>query len=172
MTTKKQQYLHMKTQEIKKVRRVVVVFIILLALSGITAFPLITEVDFMITHLYWFPSFFHEWIKTVYNSVHQTPSIVLYGTDWLAFAHIVIALFFVGVYQDPVRNKFSINVGIMACIAVIPLAFICGPIRHIPFFHQLIDCCFGLLGLIPLFYIRRKIKLLEQVPADLADVTG
>lgn len=152
----------MKNQiEIKKIRRVVVVFIILLALSGITAFPLVTEIDFMITHLNLFPGYFHEWIRTVHESVHQTPSIVLYGTDWLAFAHIIIGLFFVGVYQNPVRNKFIVEVGIVACIAVLPLAFICGPIRHIPFYHQIIDCCFGLLGLIPLFYVRNKIKFLE-----------
>ena len=152
----------MKTTEIKNIRRVVVIFIILLALSGITAFPLVTEVDWMIAHINSFPSFFHEWIYKVYDSVHQTPSIVLYGTDWLAFAHIIIALFCVGVYQDPSRNKFTIQVGIMACLAVIPLAFICGPIRDIPFYHQVIDCCFGVLGLIPLFYIKNKIKQLEK----------
>ncbi|MES2514681.1 MAG: hypothetical protein V4580_11080 [Bacteroidota bacterium] len=152
----------MKTNDISKIRRVVIVFIILLTLSGITAFPLITEVDFLITHINLFPPFFHAWIRTIYESVHQTPSIVLYGTDWLAFAHIIIGLFFVGVYQNPVRNKFTVNVGIIACIAVFPLAFICGPIRHIPFYHQIIDCGFGLLGLIPLFYIKFKINVLEK----------
>ena len=152
----------MKTIEIKKIRRVVLVFIVLLVLSGVTAFPLVTEVNWMITHLNYFPTYFHSWIYTVYDSVINTPSIVLYGTDWLAFAHIIIALFFIGVYQDPVRNKFTIQVGIMACLAVIPLAFICGPVRHIPFYHQIIDCCFGVLGLIPLFYIKRKIKQLED----------
>ncbi|MCD6017865.1 MAG: hypothetical protein K0S53_986 [Bacteroidetes bacterium] len=157
----------MKTRTIKNIRRVVMVFMILLVLSGVTAFPLVTEVDFMITHMHWFPAFFHSWIRTVYESVHQTPSIVLYGTDWLAFAHLIIALFFVGVYLDPVRNKFIILVGIVSCLAVFPLALICGPIRHIPFYHQVIDCCFGLLGLVPLFYIRNKIKLIEKMcPAD------
>lgn len=151
----------MKTIEIKKIRRVVIVFIILLAASGITAFPLNAEVDYMMTHIQSFPVFFHDWIKKVYDAIHQTPSIVLYGTDWLAFAHIIIAMFFIGVYIDPVRNKFTITVGIIACISVFPLAFICGPIRHIPFYHQIIDCCFGLFGLIPLLYIRKKIKLLE-----------
>ena len=159
----------MKT-EIKKIRQIVLVFIVLLMLSGVTAFPLVTEVDWMIYHIDYFPSFFHVWIYKVYNAVHATPSIVLYGTDWLAFAHIVIALFFIGVYIDPIRNKFSVNVGIAACLAVFPLAFICGPIRGIPFYHQLIDCCFGLLGLIPLFYIKNKIKRLENnFPANFAD---
>jgi hypothetical protein len=27
-----------------------------------------------------------------------------YGTDWLAFAHIVIAVFFIGPFVDPVQN--------------------------------------------------------------------
>lgn len=152
----------MKNIEIKIIRRLVLVFIILLVLSGLTAFPLVSEADFILAHINSFPVFFHDWIKTVHYSVHQTPSIVLYGTDWLAFAHIVIGAFFVGVYQNPIRNKFIIDVGLVACIAVFPLAFIFGPIRGIPFYHQIIDCCFGLLGMIPLFYIKYKIKLLEK----------
>lgn len=153
----------MKTQnQIKSIRRIVIIFIVLLALSGITAFPLVTEVKWMTENISSFPTFFHSWIYAVADAVNQTPSIVLYGTDWLAFAHIIIALFFIGVYIDPVRNKFSITVGMLACIAVFPLAFICGPIRGIPFYHQLIDCSFGLFGLIPLFIIKQKIKSIEN----------
>ena len=87
----------MKT-EIKKIRQVVLVFIVLLVLSGVTAFPLVTEVNWMVANIQSFPTFFHVWIYKVYDAVHATPSIVLYGTDWLAFAHIIISLFFVGVY--------------------------------------------------------------------------
>lgn len=152
----------MKNQSLKKIRILIAVFIILLALSGITAFPLVTEVNWMVEHLNYFPTFFHEWIISVAQSVNATPSIVLCGTDWLAFGHLVIALFFVGVYIDPVKNKFSINVGIIACLGVLPIAFICGPIRGIPFYHQLIDCAFGALGLIPLLYIKRLIKEIEK----------
>ena len=157
----------MKTQHhiphhIQQIRRVVLVFIIFLIISGVTAFPLVTEVNWMMQHLTLFPIYFHSWIKAVYGAVISTPSIVLYGTDWLAFAHIIISLFFIGVYINPIKNKFIIDVGIIACLGVFPLAFICGPIRHIPFYHQLIDCCFGLLGLLPLLYIKAKIKLLEN----------
>ena len=152
----------MKTTDLKTIRRVVVVFMTLLILSGITAFPLVTEVNWMVTNISYFPTYFHSWIWNVYNAVHQTPSIVLYGTDWLAFAHIIIALFFIGVYQNPIRNKFNINIGIAACLFILPLAFICGPIRGIPFYHQIIDCCFGLFGLIPLIFIKNKIKHLEK----------
>lgn len=152
----------MQATELKQIRRMVSVFIILLLLSGITAFPLIAEVKWMMTHIDVFPSFFHPWIVRVYESVMSTPDVVLYGTDWLAFAHIIISLFFVGVYIDPVRNKFIIDIGIVACFAIFPLAFICGPIRNIPFYHQLIDCSFGVLGMIPLYYVKRKINVLEE----------
>ncbi len=152
----------MQTTELKQIRRMVLLFIILLVLSGVTAFPLITEVKWMMTHLDAFPSFFHPWMTRIYESVMSTPDVVLYGTDWLAFAHIIISLFFVGVYLDPVRNKFTIDIGIVACFAIFPLAFICGPIRGIPFYHQLIDCSFGALGMIPLFYVKRKINSLEE----------
>jgi hypothetical protein len=152
----------MQTTELKQIRRMVSVFIILLLLSGITAFPLISEVKFLMTYIDVFPSFFHPWIIRIYESVMSTPDVVLYGTDWLAFAHIIISLFFVGVYIDPVRNKFIIDIGIVACFAIFPLAFICGPIRNIPFYHQLIDCSFGALGMIPLYYVKRKINALEK----------
>ncbi len=152
----------MQTTELKQIRRMVMVFILLLVLSGLTAFPLMTEMKFMMSHLDAFPVFFHPWIIRVYESVMSTPGVILYGTDWLAFAHIIISLFFVGVYRDPVRNKFTVDIGIVACFVVFPLAFICGPIRGIPFYHQLIDCSFGALGMIPLFYVKRKIHSLEE----------
>lgn len=152
----------MKNQVLTKIRIVTSMFIILLALSGITAFPLVTEVNWMVAHLHYFPTFFHSWIISVAQSVNATPSIVLYGTDWLAFGHLVIALFFVGVYIDPVKNQFTINVGIIACLGVFPIAFICGSIRAIPFYHQLIDCAFGALGIIPLLYVKHLIVELEN----------
>ena len=40
----------------------------------------------------------------------------------------------------------ALYTGIAACLAVIPLALICGPIRGIPFYWRLIDCSFGVIG--------------------------
>jgi len=45
-------------------------------------------------------------------------------------------------------------------MAVVPLAFIAGPIRQIPIFHILIDCAFGLFGIIPLIICKRWINKL------------
>jgi hypothetical protein len=47
-------------------------------------------------------------------------------------------------------------------VAVIPLAFIAGPIRGIPFYWKCIDCSFGVLGIIPLYIVWRWIKKLGK----------
>jgi hypothetical protein len=127
----------------------------------------------------WFDSFLHRdsiqplaqsihllpWIERVYQALSDTNArypFLAYGTDWLAFAHLVIAVAFIGPYIDPVRNKWIITFGLIACAGVIPLALIAGPIRGIPFPWRLIDCSFGILGCIPLLRCRRLILDLER----------
>jgi len=95
--------------------------------------------------------------------VNEHFSFISYGTDWLAFAHVMIALVFIGPLRDPVKNKWVIDWGILCCFAVLPLALIAGPIRNIPFFHRLIDCSFGIIGFFPLWIIRKKIQQLESM---------
>jgi len=98
---------------------------------------------------------FQHWIGFVFFGLQQTYAnfpFLAYGTDWLAFGHLVIALFFIGPFIDPLKNEWVLYCGIAACIAVFPLALICGPIRQIPLFWTLIDCSFGLFGLLPLLY--------------------
>lgn len=146
---------------ITKLRSILIAFIVMLVLSGVTAFPLRTEVNFLFLHKNSFPGFMQNWIEEVYSAIAQTPDLVLYGTDWLAFAHIIIALFFIPVYIDPVKHKVNLVIGMIACAAILPLAFICGPIRGIPFFHQLIDCSFGLIGIVFLLYVLKYINKLN-----------
>lgn len=150
------------SKDIKIIRRLTILFMVCLALSGITAFPLQTEMAFLNEHKSIFPQAFQNWITQVYLSVTSTKQEILYGMDWLAFGHLVIATFFIGVIIDPVKNKFIVGVGIFACFAIFPVAFICGPVRGIPFFHQLIDCSFGVIALIPLTIIYRKIQKIEN----------
>lgn len=145
-----------------KIRIVLATFIALLLLSGVTAFPIQTEMNFLTNHLSSFPVFLQNWILEVATVTKATPNLMFYGTDWLAFAHIIIALFFMPVFTDPVKHKANIIIGMIACLAVFPLAFICGPIRGIPFFHQLIDCSFGVGGILLLYYVIRQINVLEK----------
>jgi len=150
----------------RRIRIWIVVFIIGLALSGITAFPIETELHFLIAHASVFPSAMAAWITTIYNAVYATNQQypwLAYGTDWLAFGHLVIATTFIGPLRDPVRNIWVIEFGMIACVMVFPLAFIAGPIRHIPVYWRCIDCCFGFFGIIPLWLVRRDIKRLEAM---------
>ncbi|GAB2825972.1 hypothetical protein [Ferruginibacter profundus] len=150
---------------ITKIRLLILFFIVALLLSGVTAFPLETELYWLLHHPAFVPSFARQWLQDVYAALVATNAkypMLAYGFDWLAFAHIVIAMAFIGPLQDPVKNKWIIDWAILACLAIIPLAFIAAPIRHIPRFHVLIDCSFGVIGLIPLLICRRWIKQLEK----------
>ena len=118
-------------------------FIIGLLISGVTAFPLLHELRILANLLgvgeaqspqgY---SGLPFWILTVRHGLEQTYSLypwMAYGTDWLAFGHIVIAMFFIGPLINPRSGRATIYTGIAACIGVIPLAMICGSIRGSPF---------------------------------------
>ena len=148
------------------IRRWLVFFITALALSGITAFAIESELAWLIRVWPLQNGLLHHWLQTVYSAVKSTNEqypFISYGSDWLAFAHLVIAIAFVGPLRDPVRNKWIIRFGQIACIAIFPLAFIAGPVRQIPLFWQLIDCSFGVVGFIPLAVCYRKIERLEKL---------
>jgi hypothetical protein len=150
-------------------------------LSGVTAFPLLTELSILSRTLgiddpSRFESYsgLHRWIAFVHFGLQKTYAdfpFIAYGTDWLAFGHLVIALFFLGPLVRPRGNEWVLKIGMVACIGVIPLAMICGHIRGIPFYWRLIDCSFGLLGILPLLYclrLSRKIYHTDQAWSELS----
>lgn len=150
--------------QLQKVRRLILFFIIMLLLSGITAFPAETELRWLLQFSSSMPAAMELWLKKVYSAIKDTNNaypFLMYGYDWLAFAHIVIAIAFIGPYRQPVKNIWIIEWGMIACIGVLPLAFIAGPVRGIPVYWQFIDCSFGIFGIIPLYICRRWIKKLE-----------
>jgi hypothetical protein len=154
------------TQLHKRIRICIWIIIAGLALSGITAFPLETELGLIKDHLTWLPDRMQQWISSIYNILHivnQQYPYLSYGTDWLAFAHLILALLFYGPLKDPVKNIWVIEFGMMACVLIIPLAFIAGSIRHIPLFWRLIDCSFGVFGIIPLIVAYRYTRKLETL---------
>lgn len=133
-----------------------------LALSGITAFPLTSELEWLVQHKHLLSTALNQWFNKVYHAlcfVRSRAPFLSYGTDWLAFAHLMLAILFVGPVVNPVKNIWVIQFGLVACVLIIPLAFIAGTIRGIPFFWQLVDCSFGIFGSIPLgmalYYLRQ-----------------
>ncbi len=153
---------------LRSIRLWLALFILGLALSGLTAFPLDHELAwlaaFATAHPF-LPQGIIDWVTRVHAALADTNArypFLAYGTDWLAFAHLVLSVAFIGPYRDPVRNKWVIQFGLIACAAVPLLAFIAGPIRGIPFYWRLIDSSFGLFGCIPLLIALRKTNQLEQ----------
>jgi hypothetical protein len=160
---------------LRQLRWVLALFMAGLVVSGLTAFPLQWELDQLAQFLGWeklaptqVDGGFGWWLLTVRDGLRESYKEypwLAYGTDWLAFAHLIIAVFFVGAYRDPVRNIWIFQAGLIACVLVLPLALLCGPLRHIPFGWRLIDCSFGIFGAIPLLYCLRIARKLEQMPS-------
>jgi len=106
------------------------IFVAGLVISGLTAFPLEWEADILqriVSHpASPVPRLWPDlaaWIATVNDGLHQTYHrypFLAYGTDWLAFAHLVIAVAFWGPLRDPVRNRWVIEFGMIACLLVLP----------------------------------------------------
>lgn len=156
----------MKSRLLHRIRALIVFFVMALLLSGATAFPIHTELKWMhdISIMAAIP-LIGTCLDKVWKGVDETSrnhAFLFYGFDWLAFAHIVIAFLFIGPYRDPVKNKWVIQWGVIACLRIIPLAFIAGPIRGIPWFHILIDCAFGIIVVIPLLYCLTLINKLQR----------
>ena len=152
-----------------RIKKLVILFIIGLVLSGVTAFPIETELEILNSNTGTFPQYFQEWISTVYHAVKNTNAsypFLSYGTDWLAFAHIVIAVAFIGPLREPVKNIWVIKFGMISSVMVFPLALIAGPIRGIPFYWQLIDCSFGVFSFALLYYCYRCILKLERLESQ------
>jgi hypothetical protein len=164
------------SKTLRWIRIWVVFFILALVASGITAIPMQWEMHFASDVLHALPQWLPDltaWIDRVREGLDTTYAaypFIAYGTDWLAFAHFVIAIAFVGPLRDPIRNIWIIQWGMIACVLVLPLAFIAGPLRGIPFGWQLIDISFGVFGIIPLYVVYRLIRRLERERA--ADNAG
>jgi len=160
----------MESQTLKsRIRLWLILFIAALIVSGLTAIPLEWELgllDQIVRAIPAMPPALIEWIafvKTGLEDTYRQYPFMAYGTDWLAFAHIAIAVAFIGPLRDPVKNIWVIEFGLIACALVVPTALLFGSLRGIPFFWQLIDCSFGVFGFIPLWVCRRDIRRIEQM---------
>jgi hypothetical protein len=153
---------------LRRIRVLLTGFTIGVVLSGITAFPLTAELGYVAQMIHAQPGAagFSGWIARVYEGLVATDAkypFIAYGTDWLAFGHLVIAAAFWGPLRAPVRNAFIVRWGMFCCLSSIPVALICGPIREIPFWWRVIDCSFGLIGIVPLLFVDRDVRELARL---------
>jgi len=165
----------------RRIRLLTWFFIIGLALSGATAIPLQCELDMSARILGVADSSSGEatsgltkWILKVREALRDTNMkypFIAYGFDWLAFGHFMIAIAFVGALRDPARNVWLFQFGMIACVLVVPYAFVFGAVRGIPIYWRLIDCSFGVLGFIPLWLCYRWTKELSAPSSPLENVS-
>ncbi len=167
-------------QLLRRVRFLTSVMIFGLVVSGATAIPLDWELGLIVK---WLgisePRSVSEldgllgWVQRVWIAVRDTDDqypFLAYGTDWLAFGHVVVAIAFFGALRDPVRNRWLFTFGMIACVLVIPWAMIFGQVRGIPFGWRLIDCSFGVIGFVPMWLASRAVNELEQLRASKSPV--
>ena len=147
-----------------------------LVLSGVTALPLQVELELMAR---WLgagdgagaetSSAFVKWVVLVRDALPETNGkfpFLAYGTDWLAFAHIIIAIVFVGALRHPVRNLWLYQFGLIASVLIIPWALVTVEVRGIPIYWRLIDCSFAIGGFVPCWLCLRWARELERTHAE------
>jgi len=159
-------------RQLTQIRILLILFMIGLIVSGLTAIPLQWEADLLkrifvddTTSIAYLIPGLPEWIAFVHRGITETfrdYPFIAYGTDWLAFAHIIIAVAFIGPIRDPVRNVWVIEFGMIACVLLFPLALIFGPLRGIPSSWLLIDMSFGVVGIVPLWLSRRIVMRMAR----------
>ena len=163
----------MTTVLIKRIRCLLLVIVLGLIISGTTAIPLETELKFF-TQWRGGESGAARWYLKTRDALVETNAkypFMAYGTDWLAFGHFVIAVAFIGPLRDPVKNVWVIEFGMIACVLVIPFALGMGAVRGIPLAWRLIDCSFGVFGIIPLWLCRKYIRELGRQSSQKLDQT-
>lgn len=115
-----------------------------LFVSGVTVWPAIPELKLLIA-IVWGNAAptgeLHRFILEVIaalDAVNRDYPFLLYGYDWLAFAHICLAILFAGSIRDPVRNIWVVQCGLIMCALVPILAGVCIPLRGMPTYWFLI----------------------------------
>lgn len=134
-----------------------------LVVSGITIWPAVPELKIAV-RIVWGDSqpagVLHSFVLQAIEgleSVEAKHPFMLYAHDWLAFAHIVLAIMFAGAIRDPVRNIWIVQCGLIMCALVPVLAGICIPIRELPLVWFWIDFTFAPSAALPLWIALRDI---------------
>jgi hypothetical protein len=164
--------LHSPDQLLRRYRLALYLFLTGLVVSGLTAFPLLTEVRILsrllgIVNAADYQSYtgLLHWIAFVQFGLEETYArfpFAAYGTDWLAFGHLAVAAFFVRPFFQPLDSDWVLKTGLFLCAGIVPLAFIAGQVREIPFGWRLVDCSFGIFGALPLLYCLGLTRRMRQ----------
>jgi hypothetical protein len=145
-----------------------------LFLSGVTVWPALWELKTAV-HLVWgdkeATGVVHGFAVRVIAalvSMKANYPFMFYAHDWLAFAHIVLAILFAGAIRDPVRNVWIVQCGLIMCAMIPVLAGICIPMRGLPLCWFWIDFAFAPAAGLPLWIALRDIRQNERLSKETA----
>lgn len=148
-------------RELKIIRLMLGMVVAGLLLSGLTTFWLPQEIKWLIETVWsnspdTFPFFSGEYELLVkvgrgLEIIDRDYPQILLGTDWLGFAHIILAILFLGALKDPARNIWVIQFGMISAVLVVPAAFLFGYVRELPSIHYFVDAAFGVTAFVPLY---------------------
>ncbi len=150
---------------LRRLRFVIALFMAGLVVSGLTAIPIETQLDYLAAvagtenakAAEQTPGSWRHWLAWVHEGVRENNlryPFMGYAGDWLAFGHFGIALVFAWALREPGKYRFLYDFGLLLCLLVLPYALIAGHFRGIPLWWRAIDCSFGIVGAIPMALCR------------------
>ena len=153
-----------------RIKGAIIITIIGLLLNGMSAVPLRTEMNMLLSKPGLLPGFLRDWWTYVNKGVNETSNqynFMRYGFDWLGFAHLLIAIAFFGPLRDPIKNEWVIKWGIIASSLSILMALGWERLRAIPMWWSMLDAGIGVVALIILLLCYRWIQDLKLVKTNL-----
>ncbi len=152
----------------RKIKTAIVITILGLLLNGISAVPLISELNILLSKSGALPPFLNNWWMYVNKGVNETTRyypFMRYGFDWLAFAHLLIAIAFLGPLRDPIKNEWVIRWGMIASALSVVMAFGWERLRGIPLWWSCIDASIAIIAFIILWFCNTWIQQLKRTAA-------
>jgi hypothetical protein len=150
----------------RKIKLAIIITIVGLLLNGISAVPLKSELNILLANTGMLPKFLRDWWIYVDKGVTDTNNnypFMRYGFDWLAFAHLLIAIAFIGPLKDPIKNEWVVRWGMIASALSIVMALAWERMRAIPLWWSCIDAFIAVVAFIVLMICNKWINQLKQI---------
>jgi hypothetical protein len=149
-----------------RIKAAIIITMIGLLFNGMSSVPLRSELDILLSHPNRLPQFLLDWWTYVRQGVYETSEkyeFMRYGFDWLAFAHLMIAIAFIGPLRDPVKNQWVVKWGMIVAACGIVMAFGWERMRGIPVWWSFIDAGISYAAFVVLWLCNRWIGRLKFI---------
>lgn len=153
--------------DLKRAKLMIGIVVFGLLVSAITIWPAIFELKLAVRMIWGDAeptSVLHGFVVQAIHGLEAMEAnypFMMYAHDWLAFAHIVLAILFAGAIRDPIRNIWIVQCGLIMCALIPVLAAICIPMRGIPWIWFCFDFAFAPGAALPLWIALRDINRAE-----------